>query len=175
MKSMFLVFILTTSFSPLILTSDSDPRGTAAAEKQSPKSQLQGYQAMVSFILSCDLNPSTAAAVAVATTEKQDEEIMFCPKCKSRGYEEICHFCKEKLISKKVLLEAIEIREREIRAAVEREIRVTLPIAIRVIDMWQNKQDTEKRAAQRAAEERSWPLHENCCCKIFCCILGRCL
>jgi predicted RNA-binding Zn-ribbon protein involved in translation (DUF1610 family) len=82
MKSMFLIFMLTTSFSQLILTSDPDPSGAAAA---------------------------VAAVVTVTAKNLPVEEIMFCLSCGRKTVDQvdkqICAMCGEEFVTKSMLAE----------------------------------------------------------------------
>jgi hypothetical protein len=84
MKSLFLIFALTTSFSPLIFTSDSD----------SASYPYYGAAAAV------------AAVVAVVAVEESDKTVMACPDCGYReANKEMCDSCGEKLIPEKIFAE----------------------------------------------------------------------
>jgi hypothetical protein len=80
MKSMFLILILTTIFSPLILTSDPDPHGAAAA---------------------------VAAVVTVTAKNLPVEEIMFCLSCGRKTVDQvdkqICAMCRKEFAREVIL------------------------------------------------------------------------
>jgi hypothetical protein len=77
MKSIFLIFALTTSFSPLMLSSGPNPKAIARI----------------------------AAALEAAAAEREDKE-MVCPTCQVKRVDKVtCYFCGEELISKKTMAE----------------------------------------------------------------------
>jgi hypothetical protein len=160
MKSIFLIFILTTSFSPLIFTSDVSPSGAAAAVAVA----AENLAAEKLFCMFC----------------KKDRELRPCPGHSRTGYDckcsyrMTCHACDSELVIESILSERkdkagiaeaeriAEIAMAKAAAKIAQELRAQIEqeIAAKETPEQKAKKLAERRAQeaeQRAAEaEERW-------------------
>jgi hypothetical protein len=94
MKSMFLIFILTTSFHSLILTSDPDPSGAAAAVVAA-KNPVAAKTEREIYIV----RRKTKKEVDEIALRIEKNEYVYCSRCRLKNYTDICDLCGKRLIS----------------------------------------------------------------------------